>query len=213
MSSKALLLDLDGTLLDNLEPMFQVYSQFCESHDFEGSREHFNKYSGRPLNEFLSEVLPDMDTEEISRMNTQYMNLVSKLESNWPLREYSLELMNWAKSNAFLLGLVTSSPLARTNKFLKDCDIADVFDVVITAEDVQFGKPHKEPFSKAINKLKVSPSLSFAVEDSHSGVKSAHGAGAKSILLSEGDLPTALEGLVWKKAQGFKQVEELLSHA
>jgi sugar-phosphatase len=52
---------------------------------------------------------------------------------------------------------------------------------MITADDVENGKPHPEPYLRGAEILGVSPETCVVVEDAPSGVRSAQAAGMKAI--------------------------------
>ena len=53
------------------------------------------------------------------------------------------------------------------------------FDVVVVGDDVQFGKPHPEPYLTAARLLGVQPEHCLAIEDSPTCVRSAIDAGCR----------------------------------
>src|SRR5437016_147333 len=62
------------------------------------------------------------------------------------------------------------------------------FSAIISAEDVQFGKPHAGPFLCAYEKLKerhrsLKPEECVAIEDSLGGIQSAHNAGMRCLAI------------------------------
>jgi len=80
---------------------------------------------------------------------------------------------------------------------LKQGNLQHLFSVIIAAEDVSFGKPHPEPFSRAHEKLKtVDPSLNasecVAVEDSIGGIESARAAGMQCLAIAHSYGPERL---------------------
>jgi beta-phosphoglucomutase len=80
---------------------------------------------------------------------------------------------------------------------LKQGDLENCFSAIVAAEDVHFGKPHPEPFSRAHEKLKEEdPSLKLtecvAIEDSIGGIQSAHGAGMRCLAVAHSYGPERL---------------------
>jgi len=71
------------------------------------------------------------------------------------------------------------------------------FSAIIAAEDVQFGKPHPEPFLRAHEKLSerdhsLKLSDCVAIEDSVGGIQSAHGAGMRCLAIAHSYGPERL---------------------
>jgi len=85
------------------------------------------------------------------------------------------------------LALVTGTSRHELHQILPD-DIYNLFDVVVTGSDVKNGKPHPEPYSKAIKKLKISSSQAVAIENAPLGIRSAQKAGLRCFAL-ETSLP------------------------
>ena len=80
---------------------------------------------------------------------------------------------------------------------LKQGGIEECFTAVVSAEDVEFGKPHPEPFLRAHEKLrKIDVSLNVsdcvAIEDSIGGIQSAHGAGMRCLAIAHSYGPERL---------------------
>ncbi len=81
--------------------------------------------------------------------------------------------------------VVTSSARARATHHLRAVGILDRFDLVISRDEVQRGKPDPEPYLLAARRLQVPISACLALEDSHNGVRSAHNAGICVIMVPD----------------------------
>ena len=81
--------------------------------------------------------------------------------------------------------IATSSDRARTMHHLEVVGIAARFDAIVTRDDVGRGKPHPEPFLTAAARLGVAPAACLALEDSHNGVRAAHAAGMRVIMVPD----------------------------
>ena len=60
-----------------------------------------------------------------------------------------------------------------------------LFGGMVTSEDVAHGKPHPEPYLKASTMLGHAPGDILAIEDSPTGVASAHAAGLMTIMVPD----------------------------
>jgi beta-phosphoglucomutase len=81
---------------------------------------------------------------------------------------------------------------------LKQGGIDQCFSAIISAEDVEFGKPHPQPFLRAHEKLRerngsLNISDCVAVEDSIGGIQSAHAAGMRCLAVGHSYLPDRLQ--------------------
>jgi HAD superfamily hydrolase (TIGR01509 family) len=80
---------------------------------------------------------------------------------------------------------------------LKQGGLENCFSAIVAAEDVRFGKPHPEPFSRAHEKLKerehsLQTSECIAIEDSIGGIQSAHDAGMRCLAIAHSYEPSRL---------------------
>jgi beta-phosphoglucomutase-like phosphatase (HAD superfamily) len=82
---------------------------------------------------------------------------------------------------------------------LKQGGLEQCFSAVVSAEDVQFGKPHPQPFSRAHERLQeadksLMASECVAIEDSIGGIQSAHQAGMRCLAVAHSYGPDRLRG-------------------
>ena len=85
------------------------------------------------------------------------------------------------------LALVTGTSRVELHKILPD-PIYSVFNVVITGNDVKHGKPHPEPFLKAIGKIDCPKKDMIVIENAPFGIRSAKKAGLTCVAI-ETSLP------------------------
>ena len=89
------------------------------------------------------------------------------------------------------LGVASNSPRAVLRHILARLEITGYFAAVISAEEVARPKPAPDPYLAACRALRVDPRLSFAIEDSQIGVRSAIAAGLAVIELTDSPAPSA----------------------
>lgn len=76
------------------------------------------------------------------------------------------------KNRKFLLALVTGTSRHEVKKILPK-DILRLFDASVTGDEVKHGKPHPEPFLKALSILKIMAKDAVVVENAPFGIESA----------------------------------------
>jgi beta-phosphoglucomutase len=87
------------------------------------------------------------------------------------------------------LALVTGTARSEVVKILPE-NLLKRFDVIISGNDVKHGKPHPEPYLKAIKALKITRGEAFVVENAPFGITSAVKAGLSCVAI-ETSLPKA----------------------
>lgn len=77
----------------------------------------------------------------------------------------------------FKIGLATNSPKLVIPSVLQRTQTTNLFDVILSANDVKNGKPHPEIYLKTAEKLNILPIECLVIEDSLYGIKAAKSAG------------------------------------
>ena len=84
-----------------------------------------------------------------------------------------VELIKKLHKKKYRLALVTSSTSAQAKIVCQALHLEDLFEVVITANDITHSKPHPEPYQKGIDKLGVKAEECAVIENFPTGVASA----------------------------------------
>lgn len=96
-----------------------------------------------------------------------------------------LELLDYLDRHRIPRAIATSSSRVRTDHHLALVGLDKRFDYIVTRDDVSRGKPDPEPYLTAAAKLGVEPGLCLALEDSYNGVRAAHAAGIRVIMVPD----------------------------
>ena len=175
----ALLLDLDGTLVDS-EPIHRRGYRAFFAHKgwevpdlslFTGRRAEDvfatepGPWAGLDPADVLAEVLPHVPDEAALAVPG------------------ACELIEAAGSAGVPVAIVTSAgPAWVERSVVESLSLRrDSVDVVVTARDVVDGKPDPAGFALACERLGADPSQALAAEDSPAGVRAALGAGVRRV--------------------------------
>ena len=171
---KAVLFDLDGTLVDSRQSIDIAYKAWCDHHGLD-FREVLSKAHGRRTVDTVRLLLPHKDLqEEVARLEDLECSEVDGLVALSGAKQLinSLSSSHWA--------IVTSGSRRLATHRLSHCGIKRPA-VFITAEDVEKGKPDPEGYKKAADLLGVSYADCVVFEDAPAGIKAARAAGMRSI--------------------------------
>ena len=180
MKPAALLLDLDGTLVDS-EPLQR-----------EGYRRYFDA-RGWPLPDLslftgrrAEDVLPTLDGPWQGHDPLEVARAVSAhVPREHPPGEVAgaVDLVRTAARSGVPVAIVTSAGPAWVSRAAGDgLGVLDLVDVVVTADDVVDGKPHPAGFLLACSRLGVEPTAALAAEDSVAGIRAAVAAGVGHVV-------------------------------
>ncbi|UWP60600.1 HAD family hydrolase [Ruminococcus gauvreauii] len=106
-------------------------------------------------------------------------------ENGLSVKEGLYELLRFLKEENIKRAVATSSSHDRTLKNLKGAGILEDFQAVITGGMVAEAKPSPEIYLKACAALEVPPDKALALEDSYNGIRSAHDAGMKVVMIPD----------------------------
>lgn len=96
-----------------------------------------------------------------------------------------VELLDRLDALGLPKAVATSTGREKADEHLRHVGIHHRFDAIVTRDDVTRGKPHPEPYLTAARLLGVDPAHCLALEDSHNGIRSAHGAGMMAVMVPD----------------------------
>ncbi len=188
MSIKAAIFDLDGTVIDTEKLLVKYWCMAANEFGFPMEREHAlqlrslaRKYAEPLLKEWFGENC-DYMTVRNRRMELMTAHII---ENGLDVKAGIKELLVWLGENGYKRAVATATDLTRAGKYLTDVGLYDYFDCIISAHQVENGKPKPDVYIYAVNQLGLTPDECIAVEDSPNGVISASDAGCKTIMVPD----------------------------
>jgi len=175
--------DFDGTLIDSLNVMYQVYEQFLNEFGQTGNENEFSNLNGPTLAQivtYLKKKYSLPNSEKIllekyqQKVESAFINDVKAFEG----RD---ELLNFLKKNSYKLALVTSSSKNIVNAFLEKNNWIHFFDEIIYGDEIKESKPNPEIYQKCLSKTNASKNKVLVIEDSENGCASAMKIGLKCV--------------------------------
>ena len=179
MKWRALLLDLDGVLIDS-EPAHQAsLAAVCVRLGRALSVAELASFKGTTEGETLRrlQVLFPADAAAVEReLAARLRGVVDSVAQMVEMRRASAFLKR-SRVDGYRLALATSGFRRYVDVVSERFGFTGCFDAVVVGEDVKRGKPDPEPYLLAAARLQCAPGECAVVEDSLNGVRSGKAAG------------------------------------
>jgi pyrophosphatase PpaX len=179
-----ILFDLDGTLLDTREFIYQAFEHTFHCHELSVlSRPHLATLMGGSLESIYALLAPAHDPHRLCDTHRSFQEKHLDLAVLFPQVEATLaDLYNRGMKMA-----VVTTRSKRTSLFtLQKAGIAGFFEVVVSGEDVTKLKPDPEPLRCALDKLQAAASQAVMVGDTEVDILAGKNAGLRTIAVTYG---------------------------
>jgi mannitol-1-/sugar-/sorbitol-6-phosphatase len=173
-SCSAILFDLDGVLVDSTRAVDREWRDWARRKGVDGDAVMAIAHGVRTI-EVIRRVAPHLEAEAE----------VLELESREANHQEGVSVMPGAVALVGSIpegrwGVVTSGTRLLASARLRFCGLP-VPKVLVTADDVEHGKPHPEPYLKGAERLGFKPDDCLVIEDAPAGIRAGRAAGMKVV--------------------------------
>ena len=185
---KALLIDMDGLLIDSEKYAYQIYVDFLKQYDIDFSLDFYAKnMSGYKAIDNVKTICKEY---HIEKEINEVLDFIVKKEAEYfdagiPCKKGAIELLTYLKQNNYKIILATSSSVDRAMKAINFNNLKDYFDDMAFGPEVNRGKPYPDIFLKAQEKSKCTIDECLVLEDAETGIQAANNAGIKVICVPD----------------------------
>lgn len=183
-NERAVLWDLDGTLIDSRRQHWQAWHATMADEGFALTEEQFAATFGQRNDRVLRTLLgPELPPGEITRISEAKEALYRELISSEgiSLLPGAEDWLARLRATGWRQALASSAPRQNIAAILAALGLDGTFAAVVGSEDVQRGKPDPQVFLIAAEQLAVAPARCIVVEDAHAGIAAAQQGGMRTI--------------------------------
>ncbi len=180
--------DMDGVLIES-EPFWrQAQIELLQQYNVTITAEDCIHYTmGKRLDDiaatWIEKFTLNVSNADLSAAIMQ--GVVALITAHGHARDGLSTLLDYLSENQWRLALATSSSYPIIDAVLTALDIKDRFELMLSADDVENGKPAPDVYLEVCRRLNVKPEDAVALEDSFTGVRAAVASGARTIAIPE----------------------------
>ena len=199
---RALIFDFNGVLADDDPIHMEALRQVTQEEGLSFTEEEYlDKYL--PLNDW--DCFKTLFAERARPLPPAQLDDLIRRKSVYYFQAIAQKTVLFAEASKAVKAASVRCPLAIASgarrdeiiHILKLGGLEECFSAIVSAEDVEWGKPHPEPFSRAHERLKerdasLTTAECVAIEDSIGGIQSAHEAGMRCLAIAHSYGPDRL---------------------
>ena len=174
---KAMVFDMDGTLLDTEHQYIEGYLKLAQERGLNMDKKFPYTCMGLPREmvrkRYRDTFGADFDfegfrAEMINRVHTLWQN------EGIAIKPGVVEFLDYCDNNGILCAVATSTTRNSAEMMLKTTNLFDRFGAVVCGDEIENGKPNPDIFITAAKRLGVNPRDCGGAEDSRSGITAVH---------------------------------------
>jgi len=186
VTTNALILDFDGTIIDTESPAFESTAQIWARHGVEFPMDWWLQGMGTDrkstwVKELENRLGRSIDHDSVMEERQQIKN---EMTESQPVLPGILELLEAADRRGITMAVGSSSPHKWVDRHLKRVGLYERFSHVVCRDDVGgVSKPAPDVFVQALGLLGVNADSGAVIEDSPNGLKAALAAGLRTVVV------------------------------
>lgn len=181
-----MIFDMDGLLIDTESVLLEGWKTAFREHQTDIPEELAFKMMGKSVkhnSDLIYSYVKDRDFVQKIR-DTRYNYFLKQLNNNKiETMPYAIELLDWLKSQNYMLSLCTSTHEKKAIQLLEHFKLIDYFDILLFGDSVTKNKPDPEVYIKVLKLSNISADDSLVFEDSPTGATASSKAGIKTNLI------------------------------
>jgi HAD superfamily hydrolase (TIGR01509 family) len=179
---KGLIFDIDGTLADTMPLHFKATQLVSQKYGFEFPLDYFLAKAGIPTHKVFEMLIHELGLTHLNahaiaeEKEKVFLTLVHNAK---PIKVVADVVYKYQDQLPMALGTGANKELAES--ILKAIGMRNLFEVIITCEDVVHPKPSPDTFLKGAAQIGIDPKFCLVFEDGEPGIIAAKAGGMEVI--------------------------------
>ena len=211
---KAVLFDLDGTLVDTAIDMIKALETLAKNHGIEKAlpTADYRQYISKGSAALVHALFPELEQGNKETLRLEYLDIYKKqLNSHNQLFDGIPELLKHLDDNHIPWGIVTNKPGWLTAPLVATIPEFKTAQVVISADEVGVSKPDPKPLLVAAEQMNIDPSTTAYLGDAESDITAANAAGMVSMIANWGYIAPDDSPKTWQSNSEFNCAADLVA--
>lgn len=183
--ARALIFDMDGTIVDNMRFHDDAWEAWHQSQDLAFDRSSFfSRTAGKANSEILSGYFPGASAAELEAFGLHKEELYrDTYRPHVTALAGLLDLMAKAEAAGVPMAVASAAPPANIDLVLDTLGLRSRFATIVSPSQGFRGKPHPDMFLAAAERMGVHAETCLVFEDAPLGVEAAKRAGMKAVAI------------------------------
>jgi HAD superfamily hydrolase (TIGR01509 family) len=193
---EAVIFDFDGVLVDSEKLHYQAFNRTLTKFNYQLSlRDYYDRFLGLSDQELLRVVDKEgklsLSNQQFEKLLGEKANLFKEMAATEAgIIEGVPQFLNMLAGNKIPIGICSGALLPEIETILKSAGLRSYFEVIVSAEQVERGKPDPEGFLLALKLLNkklhksIKPENFVVIEDSRWGLEAAKAAGMRAVAIT-----------------------------
>lgn len=187
MIVKAIITDLDGTLVDTFEANYEAYllafKRYFHEIGYELSREQYQACFGLRFDDFMDYMQVD-DTKLRDKIKKEKARVYPMCFKSLKPNKTLISFIRGAKASGVKTAIASTAQRNNLMNVLNYLNLTDIFDFILAGDSVKKGKPSPEIYLTTMAGMGVIPTETLIFEDSQVGLQAAEASGANYIKIT-----------------------------
>lgn len=186
-NSKAIIFDLDGTLIDSMNIWSDIDKEFFKMHDLPFEEDYQKEIGHKGLKEIAAYTKTRYNLKESEdEIISIWLDMAKEAYAyKIPLKEGAKSFLEYLQSKNIKMGIATSNSLELTELVLKHHDIYKYFSKVVTVNELKTNKGSPDIYLHISDSFGLTPNECIVFEDLLTGIRTAKKAGYKVVGVKE----------------------------